>query len=134
MPGNPNIRTIAITALASLLVGFALSTLAYRYRILHVPGGYFIERMNRELNLTPAERDQIHAIMSDTRHHVEDLRRESMEKRRALFSDSWNKIRAVLTPDQQKIFDRDFSPPWHHGMFWHGDHDQMHEHSPVTQN
>jgi Spy/CpxP family protein refolding chaperone len=114
LPAKTNFWTIAITAVAGLLIGFAASTLAYRYRLLHVPGGHFVERMNRELNLTPVERDQIFAIMSDTRRKAEDQRSQMRVQRRELFVTAWNRVRAVLNPEQQKIFDRDFSPPRDH--------------------
>ena len=50
--------------------------MAYRYHYLHVPGGGLIERMNRELNLTPAQRDRVGDILRDTRFKVMQARQD----------------------------------------------------------
>jgi Spy/CpxP family protein refolding chaperone len=107
-----------------LLIGFALSTMAYRYRYLRVPGGGLIERMNHELNLTPAQSDRIADILRDTRFKVMQAHMDYVHQRHQMFWQGMNEVREVLTPEQQKIFDRDFTRPWeehqeHHG---HGEH------------
>jgi len=89
--------------------------MAYRYRYLRVPGSGLIERMNLELNLTPAQRDQVGDILRDTRFKVMQARRGFDHQRHSLFWQGLGQIRAVLTPDQQKIFDRDFTKPPMHG-------------------
>jgi len=95
--------------------------MAYREHYLHVPGSGLIERMNLELNLTPAQRDQIGDILRDTRDKVMKAREDFDHQRHTLFWQGLGQVRGVLTPDQQKIFDRDFTHPWeHHG---HGGHD-----------
>jgi Spy/CpxP family protein refolding chaperone len=95
---------------AALLVGFVASTLAYRYRILRVPGEPFVARMDRELHLTPAQRSQIRDIMKDARlriwQHEQDFRRQRHET----FLQAMHQIRETLTPEQQEKFDRDFLP------------------------
>jgi Spy/CpxP family protein refolding chaperone len=96
---------------AGLLIGFAASTLAYRYRILRVPFRSPFERMSRELNLTPAQRQQISDVMSDTRKKVIQLRLDSRRQRHQLFADSYKRMRSVLTPEQQQKFDSSFPPP-----------------------
>jgi Spy/CpxP family protein refolding chaperone len=80
--------------------------------VLRLPGHHIVEKMNRELGLTPAQRDQIDAIMADARFRMMDMRRQIKEQRHAIFRQSLMKIRAILTPEQQKKFDRDFVPPW----------------------
>jgi hypothetical protein len=90
--------------------------MAYRYHYLHVPGSGLIERMNLELNLTPSQRDQVGDILRDTRFKVMKARRDYDHQRHQLFWQGLGQVRGVLTPDQQKIFDRDFTHPWdHHG-------------------
>lgn len=93
--------------------------MAYRYRYLHVPGGGLIDRMNHELNLTPAQSDRIADILRDTRFKVMQARQDYVHRRHQLFWQGMSDIRGILTPDQQKIFDRDFTRPWEH----HGHHD-----------
>jgi Spy/CpxP family protein refolding chaperone len=102
--------------------------MAYRYHYLHVPGGGLIERMNHELNLTPAQSDRIADILRDTRFKVMQARQDYVHHRHQLFWQGLSDMRSILTPDQQKIFDRDFTRPWeHNGHGDHGEHggDQM---------
>jgi hypothetical protein len=126
LPARSNIWFSFLIWVSCVLIGFALSTTAYRYRYLRVPGGGLIERMNLELNLTPAQRDQVGDILRDTRFKVEKERRDFDHKRHALFWQGMEQIRGALTPDQQKIFDRDFTQPPMHGGHGDagGDHDQ----------
>jgi Spy/CpxP family protein refolding chaperone len=97
--------------IAGLAIGFAGSTLAYRYRLLRVPGGYLVERMNRALSLTPTQREQVGDVMQETRQQMIELRHDMQQRRRRLMFDAYLKIRAVLNPDQQKKFDDEFVPP-----------------------
>ena len=114
MPAKSNILLGLLVGVSCLLIGFALSTLAYRYHYLRVPGGELMERMNRELNLTPAQRGRIGDILRDTRVKVMQARQDFDHRRHELFWDGLGQVRGVLTPEQQKIFDRDFTHPWAH--------------------
>jgi Spy/CpxP family protein refolding chaperone len=112
LPARFNILTVMLAVAGGLLAGFAASTLAYRYRILRVPGEPVLMRMNRELKLTPDQRDRIATIMQEARLKVRESRLEMMEQRRHIFMDSLAKIRDTLTPEQQARFDRDFGRPF----------------------
>ena len=128
MPAKSNIWFGVVVGFSCLLIGFAISTLAYRYRYLRVPGGGFVERMIRDLNLTPAQRDHVGDIVRDTRFKVMQARRDYDHQRHNLFWQGLGQIRGVLTPDQQKTFDQEFTHPWiHHGHGHDGDDngDQM---------
>ncbi len=102
---------LAAAIAAGLAIGFAGSTLAYRYKLLRVPGGNLIERMNQSLSLDPSQREQIVEVMEDTRDQVAQLKRSLQRQRRRLLLAAYLKIRAVLNPDQQKKFDDEFIPP-----------------------
>ena len=122
MPARSNFWFGLLIGVSCLVLGFAISTMAYRYRYLRVPGGGLIERMNHELNLTPAQSDRIADILRDTRFKVMQARQDYVHRRHQMFWQGLSDVRGVLTPEQQKIFDRDFTQPWeHHGH--HGDHD-----------
>jgi Spy/CpxP family protein refolding chaperone len=95
---------------AALVVGFVASTLAYRYRILRVPGEPIVARMDRELHLTPAQRAQIHDIMRDTRLRIMQYDQDFRRQRHETFLQAMHQIRETLTPEQQEKFDRDFLP------------------------
>lgn len=111
MLGKFNSWAIVLAIAASLLIGFTLSTLAYRYHYLRVPGQSVVARMNRDLNLTPAEREQILEIMRDTRMRVRQSRRHFQREHRSLLLGAYGQIRATLTPQQQRQFDREFALP-----------------------
>ena len=110
MPGRFNTWTFAFSVVAALLIGFVASTLAYRYRILHLPGEPVVARMNRELHLTPAQLSQIRDIMQDTRLRIMQYQRDFRRERREAFLEGLHQIRGTLTPEQQEIFDREFLP------------------------
>lgn len=113
-----------------LLIGFAVSTMAYRYRYLRVPGGGLVERLNRDLHLTPAQSDRVADVLRDTRFKVTQAHQDYVHQRHQLFWQGMSEIRSTLTPEQQKIFDSEFSRPWeHHG---HGDRDNGDEESETA--
>jgi len=97
--------------MAGLALGFAVSTFAYRFRLLQIPGENLVERMNQALRLSPSQRDQIAEVMEDTRAQVIDLRHKLQHQRRRLTIAAYLKVRAILNPDQQKKFDDEFVPP-----------------------
>jgi len=68
-------------------------------------------RMQRELNLTPAQHDQILAIVNETRPKMMKLREDFEHQRHEAVMQARAQIRAVLTPDQQEKFDHEFRPP-----------------------
>lgn len=121
MPARSNIWLIALVGVSSLLIGFAGTNLAYRYHYLRPPGGSIIERMGRDLELTPAQRDKVGDIMRDSRFKLIQARRDYEHQRHQLFWKALTEVRSVLTPDQQKKFDSEFSRPWAgHGGDGHG--------------
>ena len=102
---------IVIALAAGLAIGFAGSTIAYRYGILGIPGERPIHRMTRLLNLTPSQREQVGEVMEDTHAKIQELRRNFQHQRRRVFIDAYIRIHALLTPEQQSKFDQEFVPP-----------------------
>jgi len=102
---------IAATLLAGLVIGFAGSILAYRYGWMHLHGRYLLQRMDRELALTPTQHEQIEDLMEGTHKKMRELNLNFRDQRRRLMIDTYLKIRSLLTLDQQKTFDRQFVPP-----------------------
>ena len=111
MPDKGKGWLYVVIAVVGLAIGFASSSLAYRYRWLSVPHQPFIERMQRELNLTPSQREQILQIIQDTRFKVENLRYEFQRQRREQLTQARARVRELLSPKQQEKFDREFKPP-----------------------
>jgi Spy/CpxP family protein refolding chaperone len=98
----------ALILLAGLLVGFAGSTLAYRYGWLCVPARGIVERMDRELDLTTAQHQQVVEVMENTRLKMMQMRHDFRRQRSEVFKQAADRIRAILTPEQQKEFDKSF--------------------------
>ena len=124
MPDRARSWPLVAIAVVGLAIGFAASSLAYRVGWLRVPHQPFIERIQRELNLTPAQKEQVLQIVQDTRLKVENLRHDFQRQRRDVLAQARERVRAVLTPEQQQKFDHDFKPPperQHEGG--HGMHD-----------
>ena len=111
LQGKTSALLIAAALLAGLAIGFAGSTLAYRYGWLHVHGRYLLQRMDRELALTPAQHEQIEDVMEGTHEKMRELHLNLRDQRRRLMINTYLKIRSLLTPDQQKTFDSQFVPP-----------------------
>lgn len=109
--GRNSIVLLFAALLAGLALGFAGTTTAYRYGWMRSPGGGPVDRMSRDLNLTPSQREQVAEVMEDTRARVGHLRREFERQRRRVLLSAYIQIRALLTASQQKLFDRDFVPP-----------------------
>jgi Spy/CpxP family protein refolding chaperone len=105
---------LVAVAAVSLAVGFAASSFAYRFGLLGVPRGPFVERIQRELKLTPAQHDQVLAIVNETRSKVMNLREEFQRQRHETILQARARVRALLTPEQQEKFDREFKPPPEH--------------------
>lgn len=111
MPSKQTIIVLAVALVAGVALGFAGSTAAYRYGFVRLPGERPVQRMARILNLTPIQLEQVQDIMTDTRHKLEQKRDDFHRQRRECFVDAYIRIRALLTPDQQKIFDNRLVPP-----------------------
>jgi Spy/CpxP family protein refolding chaperone len=111
LQGRSSAILLAAALVVGLAIGFAASTLAYRYKLLHVPGENLVERMNKALSLTPSQREEIGEVMEDTRAQVMGMRRNLQHQRRRLMIAAYLKVRAILNPDQQKKFDDEFIPP-----------------------
>ncbi len=107
--------------IAGLLIGFAATTVAYRHRILMVPGPHtFLERLDRDLSLSPQQHHQIEDLIRETRSKMEKLHQDFRQQHQQLIMQAHDQIRAMLTPDQQLKFDHDFAHP--------GDSEHEHHH------
>ena len=109
-----NLAVLGVSLLAGILIGFAASSLAYRYQWLRTPGEGIVRRMDRLLKLTPAQHEQVEETVLETRDKVEQLRSDFRRQRRQLIRQARERIRASLTTEQQAAFDRYFAKPDDH--------------------
>jgi Spy/CpxP family protein refolding chaperone len=65
-----------------------------------------IERLERDLLLTPEQRSQVEAIFEARRPRLEDVQKEMMARADREQKELQAEIRAVLTPEQVQRFDR----------------------------
>ncbi len=64
-----------------------------------------LERTTERLDLTPEQKAQVQPIIDQARPQIENIRREAMEKTKAVVENAMAQIRPMLTPEQQKKFD-----------------------------
>jgi Spy/CpxP family protein refolding chaperone len=114
LPAKGQAWVVLVVAIACLGIGFAAASLSYRFGLLRVPHEPFVERMKRDLNLTPAQYDQVEKIVRETRAKVFKLRQEFERQRHETILGARAQVRALLTPDQQQKFDREFRPRTEH--------------------
>jgi Spy/CpxP family protein refolding chaperone len=65
----------------------------------------FLRRMERELDLTPAQRDPVDKILKDGQERMKKLMETVEPSRREEFKRTVEEFRAVLTPEQRDRFD-----------------------------
>ncbi|HKZ79834.1 MAG TPA: periplasmic heavy metal sensor [Pyrinomonadaceae bacterium] len=98
-----------ITVLIFLL-GFAGGSLAFnvyhRWRGDWVPRDRRdrLEQMLDRLELTPAQREQVHQIFSETREQFQNLRKESEPRFEEIRRQTDERLQKVLTPEQWQKF------------------------------
>jgi Spy/CpxP family protein refolding chaperone len=68
--------------------------------------GLLVERLVRDLELTPDQRTKIDTILADSRTRVETLQRDVRQRFESEGRGLRDQIRAVLTPEQQQKFDQ----------------------------
>jgi hypothetical protein len=69
------------------------------------PHGWLLGRLDRRLQLTPEQHQQVDAILRKRGERIEQMRREMRDKMDAEARDLHAEIRTVLDPAQQKTFD-----------------------------
>ena len=58
--------------------------------------------MTENLNLTPEQKAKVQPIIDQATPQIENIRREAMQKTKAVMDNAMTQIRPMLTPDQQK--------------------------------
>ena len=65
-----------------------------------------VSRLTRSLDLDPIQRDQVRAIVTETRREIVEIRKPVQSQVEAAFERSRVRVRAILRPNQQEKFDR----------------------------
>ena len=109
-------RWQALVALAGLfalgVVSGGLGAHLFYARALERPpapppffGGRMGPRLERHLDLTPAQGEQLRQILDETRREAEALRRDLAPRIREVMERSEERIREILTPEQRRRFE-----------------------------
>jgi len=61
--------------------------------------------MTDQLNLTPEQKAKVQPIIDQARPQIENIRREAMQRMKAVMDNAMSQIRPMLTPEQQKKLD-----------------------------
>ena len=64
-----------------------------------------LEHMTENLNLTPEQKAKVQPVIDQATPQIENIRREAMQKTKAVMDDAMAKIRPMLTPEQQQKLD-----------------------------
>ena len=64
-----------------------------------------LERLPQELNLTSEQQTKVQPIIDQAKPQIATIRREAMQKIKAVMDSTMSQIRPLLTPDQQKKLD-----------------------------
>src|SRR4029453_8161271 len=64
-----------------------------------------LQRATEQLNLTPEQKAKVQPIIDQATPQIESIRREAMQKTKAVVDNAMTQIRPLLTPEQQKKLD-----------------------------
>ena len=112
--GMTRLKILLVLVGVFLLGGVTGASLDSFYRLRggggrHSGGGdkedKIFQRMRRDLNLTEQQATEIRAILEQTRNDYRALRTEVRPRYDAVRQNGRTRIRALLTPEQQKLFD-----------------------------
>jgi Spy/CpxP family protein refolding chaperone len=78
---------------------------AYGHRVMVPTHTEIMQQMTGQLSLTPEQQTQIGAISDNIRDRMRELQNQTKPQADAIRNDGRQKIRALLTPDQQPKFD-----------------------------
>jgi Spy/CpxP family protein refolding chaperone len=108
------ISLTAFTALALSGVAFAQDYDSPRGHrgMRHDP----MARLVEQLNLTPDQKTKVQPILDAAKPQMEQIRRDAMQKSKAVMDDTFAKIKPMLTADQQtKLEELKNNPRRHRG-------------------
>jgi len=117
MDANPNSRKAFLLVLAVFVLGIALGGLGMYVAGAHVWGARpevhnyrekrarAVERLTRDLGLTPDQRKQLEAILNDMGAKYQALREQMAPQTEQVRKQGHEQIRAILTPEQLPKFE-----------------------------
>jgi len=71
----------------------------------HGAGPFFLERLERQLELTPEQSRQVEAILEESHREATELHEEMLPRVQAQLEQTRQRILEVLTPEQRQKFE-----------------------------
>src|SRR5450432_3190382 len=96
------LKLISLTAISALALGSSAFAQDERGGGRHHNS---LERTVEQLNLTPEQKAKVQPIVDQATPQIENIRRDAMQKTKAVMDNAMAQIRPMLTPDQQKKLD-----------------------------
>jgi Spy/CpxP family protein refolding chaperone len=108
-------------AIAGILLVFLLGSLSgvfatyavYHQRMEGVMRGepgrareFIVHRLSRDLNLDPAQSEQLRTIVRETHAQLRELRKRIRPETEEIMARSQDRVRAVLRPDQREKYEK----------------------------
>jgi len=91
-----------------------------------------LQRTTDQLNLTPDQKAKVQPIIDQANPQIESIRREAMQKTRAVMDNALAQIRPLLTPEQLKKLDESQNDRGRR-RGGHGRHDQSDQSDQADQ-
>ena len=101
-------KPIVVALILGVLLGMAIFRWVSPHGFWNNPQSFqrhMIRQLTRKLDLSPDQEAKVSLILEDTRHHIEDLRKELRPRFDAVREDAHRRIREVLNAAQQAKFD-----------------------------
>jgi Spy/CpxP family protein refolding chaperone len=113
MENKDNQRKAGFLVVLVLLLGVALGAVGTHYWEAHAYGhlalvpshAEIVQQMTEQLSLTPDQQKQVNAISDEIHARLHALQDQMKPQADAIRSEGRQKIRALLTPEQQPKFD-----------------------------
>jgi|KBSMisStandDraft_5_1062788.scaffolds.fasta_scaffold07066_6 Spy/CpxP family protein refolding chaperone len=106
------LNLITLSAIGALSIGTAIAQVSPAGPPENRGGGggrghrhNSLEQVTENLNLTPEQKAKVQPIIDQAKPQIESIRREAMQKTKAVTDNAMAQIRPMLTPDQQKKLD-----------------------------
>jgi Spy/CpxP family protein refolding chaperone len=99
------LKFFTLTAAGLIILGGIAFVEAQGHRGGGARGGHALEQLTDGLNLTPDQQAKVQPIIDKAHPQIAEIRREAMQKMKAVVDSTASQIRPLLTPEQQKKLD-----------------------------
>ncbi|HOW27950.1 MAG TPA: Spy/CpxP family protein refolding chaperone [Elusimicrobiota bacterium] len=105
-------KQVVVALAIGVILGAVVGGLRHRFppKPMGEPGkkhfNHMVNRLSRQLKLTPEQKQQVVSIMEASRVKVDTLMAESRPKFEEIRASTQAEIKKILTPEQREKFDR----------------------------